>query len=319
MDIIAPLGTGIGEVVGPTYAAYEALLKKPKTKDAIHNVKKETFSYGPHERQKLDLYTAPTTQTSGSQKARPILVFSYGGGFASGDKILDAFGDGVVYANVGAFFASKLEFDTVVLDYRLLKHGGRYPSGGEDFKLALNWIQDKLQQEEKREIYVVANSAGAVHFTTWLFAPDFVKERAELLSGSSGVQLTKVVLLGCPFRLDYNGGMHPMLQTYYGGQTETKKAEPSALLLAAIEESESFDMKAMPPILTAVAELDPDFITEPGQEFSKLWKEHGGTGEFFVLSGHNHISPPLSLGTGIAEEERWGYQVARWLQRGTLE
>ena len=110
-----------------------------------------------------------------------------------------------------------------------------------------------------------------------------------------------------------------MLETYYGGETETKKAEPSALLLAAIKESESFDMKAMPPILTAVAELDPDFITEPAQGFSKLWKEHGGTGEFFVLSGHNHISPPLSLGTGIAEEERWGYQVARWLQRGTLE
>jgi acetyl esterase/lipase len=314
MEVIATLGDGIAEVVGPTYGAYQALLQKPEAKVAIKSVKKETFSYGSHERQKLDIYTTPTVSSSLTQRARPVLVFAYGGAFASGGRILDGIVDELVYANVAAFFASQAHFETIVLDYRLISHGARYPSGGDDFGQGLKWIQNRSQYAEKREIYVLANSAGAAHFATWLFAPKFAKERADLLGDASRPRLTKAVLLGCPYRLDYHGGMAPMLEAYYGDEAETKKGEPTALMLAALEGPDAVDIASMPTILTAVSELDPSFIVEPAREFSKLWEEHGGKGEYFVLKGHNHISPVLSLSTGIVSEEQWGYQVARWLQ-----
>lgn len=318
MDIIGTLGTGIAEVVGPTYQAYSTLLQKPETKAAIKSIKRETFSYGPHERQSLDLYSPPDAPIHLSQRPRPLLIFAYGGGFASGDKILDGIEGGLVYANVGAFFASQANFETIVLDYRLLKHGAKYPSGGEDFDLALKWIRDRHQPGVQREIYVLANSAGAVHFSTWLFSPRFATERLELLSGANEIRLGKVVFLGCPFRLQYHGGMKPMLEVYYGREEETKRAEPTQLMLAALQSKESIDIASMPAVMIAVAELDPDFIIEPGQEFFKLWKEAGGKGDYITLNGHNHISPPLSLGTGVSREEQWGHQVAAWLLREGL-
>ncbi|KEF53372.1 uncharacterized protein A1O9_10347 [Exophiala aquamarina CBS 119918] len=318
MERIASLGTGIAEVVVPTYEAYSALLQRPETKAAIKSVKRETFSYGPHKRHKLDLYSPPGIADHVSQRPRPVLIFTYGGAFANGDRILDGIDGGLVYANVGAFFASEANFDTIVLDYRLLKHGAKYPSGGEDFGLGLQWVQDRYQHGGRREIYVIANSAGAVHLSTWLFSPRFAKERLQLLSASSEVRLTKVVFLGCPFRLDYHGGMKPVLEVYYGTEEDTKRAEPTQLMLTGIREKDSIDMTVMPGILTAVAELDPSFIVEPGQEFSKLWRECGGKGDHLVLRGHNHISPPLSLGTGSREEEHWGHQVVGWLRGEAL-
>ncbi|KAK5046005.1 hypothetical protein LTR84_008792 [Exophiala bonariae] len=314
MELIASLGNDIAEVLVPTFQAYTALLQTPERRAATHRVKRETFSYGSHERQKLDLYTSPLNLEPISQKCRPVLLFTYGGAFANGDRILDAIEEGLVYANVGAFFAAQAGFDTIILDYRLLKHGAKYPSGGEDFGLGFDWVQGRYQNGGPREIYVIANSAGAVHFSTWLFSPEFATQRKKLLSTSSIVRLTKAVFLGCPFRLDYHGGMKSMLQGYYGSEEETKKAEPTQLMLTASRDKSSQDMIIMPAILTVVAELDPRFIIEPGQEFSEFWRECGGRGDYLVLEGHNHISPPLSLGTGIPREEQWGYQVISWFE-----
>jgi len=40
------------------------------------------LAYGPHERQRLDLFTP----ASGVEPQRPLLIFVHGGGFVSGDK-----------------------------------------------------------------------------------------------------------------------------------------------------------------------------------------------------------------------------------------
>ena len=44
-----------------------------------------------------------------------------------------------------------------------------------------------------------------------------------------------------------------------------------------------------------------------------MGRERGGKGKFIKLKGHNHISPPLSLGTGVKEEEAWGFELAEWV------
>jgi hypothetical protein len=318
MDIIGPIGRDIMESFGPTFQAYGDMLHKPENASKIQAVERETFSYGSRERQMLDLYTpSDSAPKPASNKTRPILIFAYGGAFISGDKILDAIPDGLVYKNLGYFFAEELGFDTVVIDYRLLGHGAKYPSGGEDVGGVMDWVASRFMSGSNsvvrpRDIFILGNSAGAVHVSTWLFCKQFSAKRDTFVSGEHGVKLTGVVFLGCPFRLDFNGGMRDMLRVYFGGEKETKDCEPT-LLMERATHSGTGAVQAWPQLLITVSELDPEDISEAGKEFAKLWHGTGGTGTFMELKGHNHLSPPLSLGTGVEREEAWGFEVGTWM------
>ena len=51
------------------------------------------------------------------------------------------------------------------------------------------------------------------------------------------------------------------------------------------------------------------------EDFVALWKKTWREGlEFAFMEGHNHISPPLALMSGDAKGERWGEDVAKWIQ-----
>jgi len=61
------------------------------------------------------------------------------------------------------------------------------------------------------------------------------------------------------------------------------------------------------------SELDPEEILTAGKDFvQELRKVEGVEVEYRSLKGHNHINPPLALGTGIESEEAWGYGVGTW-------
>jgi hypothetical protein len=182
----------------------------------------------------------------------------------------------------------------------------------------LTWVEDRYQGNGPRDVYLIGNSAGGVHVATWLFEKKFVAHRAKLIDGVGGVKVSKVVVLGCPLRHEFHGGMKEMLKAYYGGEKETLQAEPTVMMLKATEGISPEKMSDQPSILAAVSELDPEGIIEHGLEFEKLWRKRGGKGNFFMVKGHNHISPPLSLGTGLVQEEDWGYTVGRWLKTGRL-
>ena len=98
-----------------------------------------------------------------------------------------------------------------------------------------------------------------------------------------------------------------MLKAYYGTPEDTKSSEPTSLMLRAGETA------SWPRVMTLVSELDPDEIIESGREFARLWEETGEKGDFLEIKGHNHISPPLALGTGIEKEEEWALTFGRWL------
>jgi hypothetical protein len=318
MDTIGPVGRNIMASFGPTFQAYGEMLHRSENASKIQTVKRETFSYGLHERQKLDLYT-PThlAPKPASNKSRPILVFAYGGAFVSGDRLLDAIPDDLAYRNVGYFFAEKLGFDIIVMDYRLLSHGAKFPSGGEDVGGVMNWVKARFgscsnSADRPRDVFVLGNSAGAVHVSTWLFGKQFSARRDSFVNGDQGVKLTGVIFLGCPFHLDFNGSMKDMLQVYFGGEKETKDSEPAALM-QRITLGAKGEFQAWPQLLVVVSELDPEDIVEAGKAAVKLWRNEGGEGAFMELKGHNHLSPPLSLATDIEKEEAWGFEVATWM------
>ena len=208
MDTIFPIGRDIISSFGPTFQAYGDLLHRPENASKIQAVKRETFSYGSHERQKLDLYTPSELAPEPTlNKLHPIVVFVYGGAFVSGDRILDTIPDDLAYKNLGYFFAEQLGFDTIVMDYNLLNLGAKFPSGGEDVGVVIDWVESRFGScsnlsDGKRGIFILGNSAGAVHVSTWLFGKQFGARRDAFLCGDKGVKLTGVVMLGCPFHLD---------------------------------------------------------------------------------------------------------------------
>jgi hypothetical protein len=347
MDKLPLLGREIPSTVSPTYQIYDPLLSAAAT--AIHRTQRHEFSYGPHPRHKLDLYS-PSPQAgaaeaaaspSGQHPRRRVLVFVYGGGFVSGDKRLAGVGSGphmqgdVAYANIGHFFAEKFRLETVVMDYRLLGHGAAYASGAEDVDLCLRWVAALFGSPARirtrtraraptpaaplpAEVYILGNSAGAVHVASWLFGDKWARSRRPG-SDSDATRLEAVGLLGCPFRLDPDGGcMGRTVTAYYGTAGDARLSEPTSLMLRAMAISGLSGEAAVkwPRVMTMVSEFDPEHIVEAGREFARLWSERGGKGEFVEIQGHNHISPALSLGTGVAAEEDWGVRFGRWLTEG---
>jgi alpha/beta superfamily hydrolase len=161
-------GQGIFDILEPTFVIFSALLSKPENKAAILAIHSTTESYGPHPRQKLDIYKAPN-----DSKDTPILVFFYEGGLTMGDKISPKFN--LVYHNLGAFFASR-GITTIIPDYRRVNSpfGGEdavFPSGAENVSLALKWVEN-FNTSSKRNVFIMGNSAGGVHISTFLFEDD---------------------------------------------------------------------------------------------------------------------------------------------------
>ena len=100
-----------------------------------------------------------------------------------------------------------------------------------------------------------------------------------------------------------------MLNIYYGGEREAKDSEPTVLMERA-DLRKTGEVRSWPQLLIAVSELDPEDMIEMGKEFAKLWHDKGA---FMELKGHNHLSPPLSLGTAVEREEAWGFEVGTWM------
>ena len=104
-------------------------------------------TYGSDPRQTLDVYAPRTPGTW------PVIVFIYGGSWASGDKD--------DYGFVGAALASR-GFVTVIPNYRLVP-GVRFPSFVEDCAAAVRWVSDNAQlyTGDPSRIVLVGHSAGA--------------------------------------------------------------------------------------------------------------------------------------------------------------
>ena len=107
-------------------------------------------AFGQDPRQTLDIY-APPAQTNTSKL--PVIVFIYGGSWASGNKS--------DYGFVGAALAAK-GFITVLPDYRLVP-AVRFPEFVNDAAYALRWVQDHIEEfgGDPNQIVLMGHSAGA--------------------------------------------------------------------------------------------------------------------------------------------------------------
>jgi len=312
MDKITTMGTPIFTVMGPTRQLLTPKLFENES--SIRSIPRVEYNYGAHPRQKLDWYSA-------SNSSAPILIFCYGGGLIHGDKIVVADPD-LVYANLGSFFAQR-GYTTIVADYRRVNSPGKgedavFPSGGEDVALVLKWLEKHLQEsgDAKRDVFLLGNSAGALHISTFLLEPRWKEERMEFIGDKSTVKLRGATLLAMPAHFDEAAENRTgMLKDYYGSVEACKRLCPYGLLKSAIETKKSQKETGVPPVLSIVAEFDPaDEIVRPNDDFAELWKKGWGAGfEYRVIPKHNHISPPYTLLTGDEEAEKWGVDLVEWM------
>ena len=305
MEHLPALGTSIPETISPTRQIYQQILNERA--DEILSTKKETFRYGPNPRQVLDVYY-PSDENNPSS---PILIFFYGGGLVHGDRTLSNFEHGLVYANLGHFF-STLGYITIIPDYRLVPEA-KFPNGGEDVLASLEWADSRFRGLDG-DIYLMGNSAGGVHVSTFILAEKFAPERSRFLRPVGG--LKGAILFSVPFSFrEAHKARIETLQSYFSSDIEGNS--PLGLLKAVEKSGASLPI----PILVLTCALDPiDEIINPTREFSKLCERLatsetvGGIFEERVIEGHNHISPVFAVGTGKNNEEAWAVGTHEWMK-----
>ncbi len=225
-------------------------------------VTQANVAYGSDARHRLDLYRLSSGENL------PILVFVHGGGFLKGDKG-DA--DDWPNANVGRM-AAQAGFLGVVINYRLAPDHV-WPAGAQDVAGVVAWLKDHAAHQggDPARIVLMGTSAGAVHVAAYLKLAGSGDVRAAiLLSGLYGY--TPLDSRDC---------------LYYGDPA----LYPDRMPMEAVA---STDL----PLLLACAEFDPPRFQA---EFVSLMQDrlgrHGTMPHGTILSGHNHYSMALHLGT----------------------
>lgn len=312
-DLNDSAGQGITSILPGTFKIFAPLLLKNKA--AIKSFPAKTESYGSHPRQQLDIYRPPT-----ESKNSPILVFFHGGGLVRGDKISPQIPEGVVYANVGSFFASR-GITTINPNYRRVNSeiGGEdavFPSGGEDVSLVLKWVET-FADGGKRDVYLLGNSAGGVHISTFLFHPKYLEQRQSYQSGKTSITLKGAIEMAVPFHFQRADAVRSdVLGTYYGNSEEIAQRCAYGLFEVVLKSGKSREEVAVPKVLALLGEYDPeDEIGAPMDDFVALWKKTWGEGiEYEKMPGHNHISPPLVLMSNDVKGEKWAEDVVTWIK-----
>ncbi len=242
------------------------------------------LAYGPDERHRLDVFT------QGVPEGAPVLVYVHGGGFMMGDKHTEG---SPFYSNVGDF-AARMGWVGVTMTYRLAP-AHKFPSGVEDMRLFVDWLRANVAAHggDPGRIVLMGQSAGAAHVANYLA---HARDHAEGIAGAcflSGIYDT------------FTAEDNPFGRAYYG---EDRKGWGPASALAGLLASEV-------PMQFSVAEFDPDdFQKQAAQLVSQWTATKGRLPEMHYLSGHNHLTPGLSIGSDLKETER---MVAGFVRRVT--
>lgn len=217
----------------------------------------ETFSYGDHPRQNLDVLSP-----RGSEKA-PVVVFVHGGGWIHGNKSL--------YHPVQSRLASE-GIVSVSINYRLCPEV-TFPEFVEDGAMAVKWTVKNIELHggDPDNIYLMGHSAGG-HTVAMLGLDETYLENV-------GVELRRirgVIPISAPLML--RTSEVPSLSPIFG---EASDAEMWPL--AFIDGDE-------PPFLLIQGENDPLVRPFHAREAERRIREGGGSARAVLFPGHDHVS-----------------------------
>jgi triacylglycerol lipase len=260
----------LGRVIDPPKTA--ALYVPLQEKEPYHGVKVERdVKYGTADRNLLDVFV-PEMAAS----ARPVLIYVHGGGFVAGNKRNPG---SPFYDNV-MLWAAKNGFVGVNVTYRLAPQAV-WPAGAEDLAAAIQWVSDKIAERggDPARIYLMGQSAGAVHVANYVSHPEFYKVKGGGLAGA-------IMVSGL---YDLTAAPAGDAEIAYFGADSSRYAERSSLpgLLAT-----------KIPLMVTAAELDPPRFVEQFELLKQVaCKRPSGCAHSFMLPQHSHMSEVYAINT----------------------
>ena len=276
----------IGRVIDvPKTAALYAPLQQ---KEPYAGVKTERdVKYGPADRNLLDVFT-PETNSS----ARPVLIFIHGGGFVAGNKRNPG---SPFYDNI-MLWAVKNGFVGVNATYRLAPQFV-WPAGPEDLASVVQWVSEKVAERggDPARIFLMGQSAGAIHVAGYVSHPEFHKVKGGGLAGA-------VMVSGL---YDLTASPAGDAEIAYFGADPSRYAERSSLqgLLAT-----------KIPLMVSAAELDPPRFVEQYELIKQAsCKRASGCAHAYMLPQHSHISEVYAINTA---DQRLTDEILEFVKTG---
>ncbi|MBR1124116.1 alpha/beta hydrolase [Bradyrhizobium lablabi] len=260
----------LGRVVDPPKTA--ALYAPMQEKEPYTGVKVERdVKYGPAERNLLDVFM-PEASTA----ARPVLIYVHGGGFVAGNKRNP---NSPFYDNI-MLWAVKNGFVGVNTTYRLAP-ASPWPAGAEDLASVVQWVTKEIAARggDPSRIYLMGQSAGAVHVAGYVSHPELHKVKGGGLAGA-------IMVSGL---YDLTASPVGDAELAYFGSDSSRYSERSSVkgLIAS-----------KTPLMITAAELDPPrFIEQYELVKQAICKGPNGCARTFMLPQHSHMSEVYSINT----------------------
>lgn len=221
------------------------------------------LTYGPAERQRLDVYRPRVVRSSA-----PVVVFVYGGRWQNGSR--DQYrllGDALTRRGLVA----------VVPDYRLYP-GVRFPAWVEDAAQAVRWVSDSIGRfgGDPSHIFVVGHSAGA-HTATLLGLDERYLDRA----GVPGGAVRGFVSIAGPVATVWTD---PDVQALMGPREGWTATYP----LSHVDGTE-------PPILLLHGERDRTVAPANSVRLAERIRQRGGCARAIAYRGLDHVGIAIAL------------------------
>ena len=253
------------ELIRETMAMYAGIQRTFDVEDI--DVVRDT-AYGSDERQRLDIHIPKQGLV---EKNAGVVMFVHGGGFIRGDKS--------GRRHIPDFFAAN-GYVGVNVTHRLAPEH-KWPAGGVDISAAVTWVHANIAAYggDPERIYLMGESAGAFHVATYVFRPDLLPPATPGVAGA--------IMASGPFLVD--AGRYGEGEAAYFGDDKSRWGEvafPGNITRSDI------------PVLFTLTEYDPPHIDEGfAIMIYELIVKHNATPRFRLLTGHNHISGFMSVGT----------------------
>ncbi|MBN8991500.1 MAG: alpha/beta hydrolase [Rhizobiales bacterium] len=249
-----------------------ALYAPMQQKEPYQGVKIERdVKYGTAERHLLDVFTPETNSA-----ARPVLIFIHGGGFVAGNKRNPG---SPFYDNI-MLWAVKSGFVGVNATYRLAPQFP-YPAGAEDLASVVQWVTEKIGERggDPSKIFLMGQSAGAVHVANYVSHPELHKVKGGGLAGA-------IMVSGL---YDLTASPVGDAEITYFGSDPSRYRERSSLQGL---------LETKIPLMVTAAELDPPRFVEQYELLKQAaCKRAIGCARTFMLPQHSHISEVYAINT----------------------
>lgn len=229
-------------------------------------------AYGADERHRADIFTRDGVEDA------PVLVFVHGGGFVMGDKRSEGT---PYYDNIGHFAAAN-GWVGVTMTYRLAP-AHPWPAGPEDLRDLIDWLAENVATYggDPRKIVLMGQSAGAVHVASYVAHRQFYPQ--------GGAGIAGALLISCIY--DVEAADANSFHIAYYGEDRSRYATAST-----VEGLIGTDI----PFLASVSEFDvADFQKQAADFVGRYGSARGAYPRMLYLTGHNHLSPALAVGSDI--------------------